>query len=319
MQFKSAMVSLDLGEGSLAAAALNDGSVHILNVDTGQIVYELSTGEPGSGTTPTGKNELVRARFAPGGKLLAVSHGDLISIYDVDTWREIKVLKPENDPSIPNVTSPSSAPVGYLQMVITDFSFTVDGHNIVAAYCHVGCSVGAIFYGIRSKFVGSDPIRLWDVDNKKIIWEHPSAQTEVPERVVASRDGKLFAVVSYTLLGDERSIRMYDLRTGRELYALPRFSSNLPPANVLFTRDSKQFVTASRQASKGHGKSHKDYCERMHLGIYQAETGDVISEINNSNGALEIADLSLDDHWLAASTCMTPGFQLWDFRTQRAV
>ena len=319
LQFKAAILSLDLTEGSLASAALRDGSVQIWNVDTGQIVHEISTAESGPRQGQFQKHVLICARFAPGGKILAVSHADIISIYEVNTWREVKSLKPPTESSELDHTSAEPDSAGYLRMVITDFSFTADGRNIVAAYCHVGCAPGWILYGIRSKSVGSDPIRLWDIENKKIIWEHPSTQPEVPERVVTSQNGEFFATVSYTLLGEKRTIRMYDLRTGQEMYALPQFSSNLPPANVLFTRDSTQFVTASRQSSKAQGKSQKDYCERMHLGIYQTATGNLISAINNRNGAPDIADLSPDDRWLAASTCMTVGFQLWDFRTQRAV
>src|SRR5207253_3029423 len=80
---------------------------------------------------------------------------------------------------------------------VRDFAFTRDGMLILASYCRGGCwsSSGAVVAFAS----GTDPVRLWDLREKKIVWEKLYDPQGVISRVVVSPDGGRFIAVNSEL------------------------------------------------------------------------------------------------------------------------
>jgi WD40 repeat protein len=318
LRFKAAILSLEIaGDSDLVSAALSDSTVQIWHLDTGEIVHQIIPPVEVGNAKINESSELIRAHFSPDGKALAVSYHNRIYFYDVESWREMKHLGGEDEDATSDSAEPGHGPPPKRGMTVTDFEFTSDGRRMLAAYCRAGCSANVTYDTILADLRDYGPIRLWNLETGRVEWSADSPN--VVERISISPDGKMFASVSQELFGDKRSIRLFDLVSGHELYAFPPIQSNTAAPYVLFTRDSRRFVTASRESSVGDEKSHKAYCARMHVAIFQAATGEPIRQINNSHGAADESALSSDDRWLATSTCSTVGFQLWDMRTFEAV
>lgn len=307
------ILGFDVSNNSdLTALALGGGKVRVFRTDSGEVLHEFAF------ESANGKREILRVHFSPDGKLIAISHRGIVQLFEVGSWRELSPVGPESKDGLQSrETIPPLGAEDELTTV-TDFAFTRDGRTVIAGYCQAGCEPSVTIETVLiARPTGRNLLRLWDLDRRRIIWQANTA--EVPERVVPSPDEMVCAVVSQMLTGQYRNIRVYDLKKGELLYSLPEFRSNSLAPNVLFTSDGKNFITASRTSSGEGQKSHRDYCQRMHLGIFEVQSGKSVSQIVNSYGAVDAAALSADDRWLAAQTCMVPGFQLWDMRTSEAV
>src|SRR5713101_4349120 len=117
--------------------------------------------------------------------------------------------------------------------------------------------------------------------------------------------GKLFAGVTSWQGGLRRTVRMYELSNGQQLYELPSFYSPHEPPNVLFLPGSRQFITI------WGGPSSKKLQPSRHLALYDSRNGERLGEFLSRYGAAQ-PELSPDGRWLVAETWHTLGFQLWD-------
>src|SRR2546430_7463840 len=84
---------------------------------------------------------------------------------------------------------------------------------ILASYCRGGCwsSSGAVVAFAS----GTDPVRLWDLREKKIVWEKLYDPQGVISRVVVSPDGGRFIAVNSELA--HCAVAAYDLSSGEAL------------------------------------------------------------------------------------------------------
>src|SRR5437016_7215202 len=251
-ELSKSILAFDIANDSdLAAAALSDLSVRVWRLSSGRVIHEFSFPEP-----PTDQNlkldgeyEPVSLHFSPDGRTLGVGFSNAICLYDVENWTEKNVLRVAGEDNLrPGIIATSRTPLlrqrtaqeaqaqseqpirdinqtmrewvarrhrGDGRTRVRDFAFTRDGMLILASYCRGGCwsSSGAVVAFAS----GTDPVRLWDLREKKIVWEKLYDPQGVISRVVVSPDGGRFIAVNSELA--HCAVAAYDLSSGEALWS----------------------------------------------------------------------------------------------------
>ena len=338
-QLPASILALDLAADShLAAAALSDGHVRVWQLETGAIARDLTFPEPE--TDPRQKNdsevEPIRVRFAPNGKILAVSHLSRIYLFDTASWQQVGsslgvqgedvmrpipvptlTRRPEHEEPRPELTLNQMAQdwlklrlTGDGRTRITDFAFTLDGSHILAAYCRGSCYDRPGSWNSTNPG-GKDPVRLWDVRSGRLAWEHIYDPKAVIQRVMPSPGGKLFAAAKEQ--PGWCTVQVHDLQSGERLYSLPgvrAFADTAP--SILFTPDGKELITFWA------GPGTRKFRPWEHFAIYDVKDGRMVAELQGRIGACD-ADISANGHWLVAPTLNLITFMIYDVQTRHVV
>jgi WD40 repeat protein len=324
------VLSLDVAPGGdLAVAAMSDGRARVWHLDTGELVREFSFTEPDTDARQKDEGEVepIRVRFAPDGKALGVSYLSHVYLYSVAAWSESKalgvdgedVVRPIPRPELSSRSAIEKTPddintdtrkwdqrktLGDGRTRITDFAFTAGGAELVVSYCRQSCYDRPSSFAFR--FPGpSDPVRLWELKTGRMMWEHHSDLNQIPERVVPSPDGKLFAEVVFQ--PGHWLLQLQDFATSRELCSivfLPHLHPHEPP-DVAFTPDSRHFVTLWSEPKK-----------MWQMAMFDATSGDIVEHFIDHAGAQRVA-ASTNGLWLAITTWRGAALKLWDLERRK--
>jgi WD40 repeat protein len=343
-RFPGAILSLDVGSNSNLVAALSDLRVHVWDLESGESLHEFPFPEPPTEARQKLASEIepIHVRFSPDGKTLAVSFLSRIYLYEVGSWREIQTLgvagedtmrprptpqlekrpdsgqKSEEKPS-PNLNRAmhdwlETKRQGDGRTRITDFKFTSDGSFILAAYCRGSC------YKIPGRFVGAsptgnDPVRLWEVNSGRLLWERVLDPDGVVERVVPAPDGRRFAVAE-TKPG-LCAVGVYDLKDGHVAFSLPWISFAGIAPTLRFTPDSRYLLTfhAEEGPIKFVGGRVK-YIPWAHLALYEVSDGK-ITEAFPGKDEVRDSDLTGDGRWLVSTNWRGLRFQIWNVEERK--
>ncbi len=346
-ELSKSILAFDIAHGSdLAAVALSDLSVRIWKLSSGQVVHEFSFPEP-----PTDENlkldheyEPVSLHFSPDGKILAVGFLNAIHVYDVGNWTEETILSVAGEENLrPGIIATSRTPQlrprtaeeaqaqsqqplrdinqtmrewaarrhqGDGRTRIRDFTFTKDGRFILASYCRGGCwsSLGAVV-AFPS---GTDPVRLWDLRDKKIVWEKVYDPDGVISRVVLQPDGNRFIAVNSQL--GHCAIGAYDPSTGQPVWSHP-FGTCLSPPSIVMLPRGQSFITNRVDEANRENRKKKLW---RYAAIYETNTGKKIADLPEADG-ISAADISSDGRWLVSIIWRGTQFQIWDLQTKKVV
>jgi WD40 repeat protein len=334
----SFILSFDIANGSnIAAAALAEGRIHIWDLTTGQFLHEIVLTPPQTddGMKVPGEVEPISLHFSPDGKSLGVSFLNRICIYDVSNWSETATLgvageelqraDPKNVPSTPQLQRRSSADAeankskpdlslndkmrawaaakarGDGVTRITDFAFTIDGNSIIAAYCRGECYASPSFRSVPFP-TGNDPVRLWNIDSKRLLWEVAYGQQSAVDEIIPSPDGIRFAAVHAR--PGRCAVAMHNVNDGAILW-IHEFANCSDPPGVQFSRDGRSFITNRL----GEGEP-KDKLWRK-AAIYESSSGELLGDFSRGS-TVRNSDMSLDGRWFAVTTWDGYHFQIWD-------
>ena len=342
-----AVLAFDIANGSeLAAAALSDLRVRVWRLSSGQLVHEFSFTEPKTDQSQklTDEYEPVSLHFSPDGNTLAIGFVNEIHLYDVATWNEKKDLsvagedklrpdikatgeRPQLKPrTADQAGTQSEQPISDINQTmrkwaaelhkgdgrtrIRDFSFTEDGHFIVASYCRGTCwsSSGAVV-AFPS---GKDPVRMWDLRSTDVLWEKVYDAEGVISRVAPFPEGDRFIAVNSHL--GHCSVGAYDLVSGQPLWSQP-FGPCLRPPSIVILPDGRSFITNRiDEASPENAKKHL----YRYAAIYSTSTGKKIGDLPQAAG-VSVVDVSPDGCWLASIIWRGTEFQIWDLEAGKIV
>lgn len=342
-----AILALDISSGSdLGAVALSDLRVRIWNLGSGQVVHELFFAEPQTDERLKleGEAEPICVRFSPDGRTLAVSFLSQIHLFSAQSWQEELTLRvageddarkdlqiisatpqlkqrsaddaqvekakpvPDINQNMRNIASQWVRGDGRTR--VTDFSFIADASSLLVAYCRGGCYA---WPGHRWQAfpTGNDPVRLWSLGSKQVVWERKYDAKGVISRVVPSPDGKRFAAVNAEL--GRCSVGVYDLSNGHSLFSLSPVGAC--PPSLGFLPDGISFFTA--YAGDSPAKNRKDR-PWEHLALYKVEDGERVEELS-AKERVRIASLSSDGVWLVSTSWWGRQFQIWDMRQKKPI
>lgn len=330
-QFPSSILALDLAATSnLAAVALSDGRVRVCRIDTGATVHEFTFTTPDSELRLADQTEPVRVRFSPNGKILAISHLSRIYLYDTTGFAEMASLGVQDEDAVrprkrPGLTrrpdreeerTAQQMGEGYQKRMaqgdgatrLTDFAFTKDGSSVIAAYCRGACYDDPIHFRRADFPSGKDPVRLWALASRRLLWERTYGPDVVVERVVPSPDGKVFAAV----LGSS-TVQICGLQNGNPLHSVQRTRVLVGATpSVLFTADGTQVITfLARPADKKFRPWER-------LALYNVQNATSLAEFSGTIGQCD-ADLSPDGRWLVAPTPNLVTFKIYDVETRQPI
>jgi WD40 repeat protein len=308
------ILSLDLAADSeLAAIALSGGWVRIWRLDTNETVREFKPLPE-----PVRDDEILRVRFSPDGRTLAVSCFNRVYLYDVHTWEEkgslgldaedvtqVLLLKERSLP--PPDTEFKAVDEKRMVTRIADFAFTADGRHILTSYCRLDCRLHLLFDAdVFAKTTDDDAVRLWEVESGRLVWERKCPGP--PVRVVPSPDNKLFGLV---IPWGKHQVHLHNLENGKRFVSLPPFDYHgIKTVPVFFLPGGNQFITASTAPSSRNDRRFE------HLALYDSRTGRMLREFRSKHGSGD-GDLSPDGRWLVAHNWTKRGFKLWDVETGR--
>jgi len=324
------ILSLDAAQASdLAVAALSDGRVRVWHLDTGEILRDFAFKAPETDQRQKDEGEVepIRVRFAPGGKILGVSYLSLIHLYDSQTWSELKtlgvegedVMRPLPPPQLsqrpPVEKQPDDINTGTRKWVqrkmlgdgrtrISDFAFTPAGTAIVASYCRTSCydNPGGVRWTISK---GHEPVRMWELATRRMLWEHYSDSNQTTERIVPSPDGRLFVEVVFQ--PGQWLLQLRDLATGQRSCSITLFPFPHDAPDIAFTSGSQYFISL-------WGERHRSW----QMAAYDPSNGRILAEFTDRAGSSRLA-LSPDDRWLAVVTWRGIAFKLWDIEKHKIV
>ena len=343
-ELSKSILAFDIANDSdLAAAALSDLSVRVWRLSSGRVIHEFSFPEP-----PTDQNlkldgeyEPVSLHFSPDGRTLGVGFSNAICLYDVENWTEKNVLRVAGEDNLrPGIIATSRTPLlrqrtaqeaqaqseqpirdinqtmrewvarrhrGDGRTRVRDFAFTRDGMLILASYCRGGCwsSSGAVVAFAS----GTDPVRLWDLREKKIVWEKLYDPQGVISRVVVSPDGGRFIAVNSELA--HCAVAAYDLSSGEALWS-HRLGPCISPPNVQLLPGGRSFITNRVDEANRKNK------EWRYAALYETATGNKIADLPEGDG-ISAADVSSDGHWLVSIIWRGTQFQIWDLQAKKVI
>lgn len=327
------IMGIDLAPGSdLAAAALSNLHVRIWHLDTGRTEKELVFPDPVTDARQKNSIEFepIRVHFSPDGKTLAISYLGRILLYDSPAWSQVSslgvsgedLLRESRVPQLKRRSDATEAETDDLNKYeqlrekgdgrtrITEFSFTPDGASIIAAYCRGGCYDNLHLPRLMAFPSGNDPVRLWDVESKQLMWEVVIDKRGVIEKIVVSPDGKWFAA------SDRRPgfcrVSLYDVRERRLVSSLPETDFLFAAPAILFTPGSNRLITF--QIPKEIPR-HKPWDQ---LAIYDGQDGELIAEFPGTQGMRDAA-ISPDGLWLASTNSRGWIFQIWGIEARKVV
>ncbi|MGB0036826.1 MAG: WD40 repeat domain-containing protein, partial [Candidatus Acidiferrales bacterium] len=336
----ASILSFDIANHSaLAAAALNNLSVSVWSLNSGEVVRKMSFPEPDTDQRQKLANEFepIYVRFDPDGKTLAVSFLSRIHLYDVETWREQGSFGVDGEDSLREDSNPKltrrpasnqdhdqKSAISLDQLMkeravlymngdgrtrVLDFAFTPDGSSVLAAYCRGGCyaTVGRHWGAFPT---GKDPVRLWDVRSARLLWEREYDPKGVISRVVPSPDRERFAAVNAQL--GQCAVGVFDLRDGAPNYSLPFIHFTLDTPTLAFLPTGEYFITANTELGVGKKRTSQD------LAVYATVDGKGVAVLSSREKARH-ADVPSDGRWLASASWDGSRFQVWDVQVRKPV
>lgn len=342
-----ALLAFDIANGSdLAAAALSDLHVRVWRLSSGQLVHDFSLPEPLTDQNLKLENEVepISLHFSPEGKTLAMGFLNAIHVYNVETWEEEKNFSVAGEdklrrdikitPERPELTRPSaeanaerSKPAPNISQTmrkwpaerhqgdgrtrISDFAFARGEQLVLASYCRGACWV---WPGVlRDRFPsGSDPVRLWNADTARTIWENRYDPQGVISRVVPLPDGTRFLAVNSQL--GQCSVGAYYVTTGQTLWSHALSSCDQPPI-IAVLPDGLSFITNRVDEANRENRKKKLY---RYAAVYETSTGKKVVDLPEADG-ISAADISSDGRWLVSIIWRGTEFQIWDLQAKKIV
>src|SRR5271155_1843132 len=236
-RFNGPVQAIDIAQdGKFGAAALigslNKAEVTLFDPTNGSTLHTFTFDE--SDIARKG-HEPMRVRFTNDSKQLAISFRSRIYFYDVIQYTEVRQIGVDGEdeqhlpapmksikPPISSGRTPAPpeevadeqrwrreyipevkriAKQGDGRLRITDFRFSMDGTSLLVSYCFGECwMTQSADRQVHWYSAGDDPVRLWDLNSSKVVWQKYFDPNEVVEQVVPSPDGKFFVTVSNNTL-----------------------------------------------------------------------------------------------------------------------
>lgn len=227
------------------------------NWDGSLRLWDLESGQERAKITAI-QGWITNVFFAPDSKTFATGGGNnahAVLLWETTTGKSIHPLRGHTSP-------------------VWSFAFSPDGRTVAT-----------------SSWLRGDPvIRLWNPRTGKLLRSLASSERGGVSAVAFSPDGKTLAACSRS---GERKVRLWDVGTGRERYALAGHQAGC--TCVAFSPDSKRLAS---------GDSYYN-CMGQHEGrlcIWDVEGGKMLREIRGTRGAIQRVRFSRDGrHILAAA------------------
>lgn len=204
-------------DGKQLAVRLSSGSSYppyafykvemkLVDAETGDLKYKLDMGHPGA------------AAFSPDGKVLAVTNGDEVKLWDTQTGKSLRKLKD-------------------LRGSANALAFTFDGHNIAVASTKYTFD----FYGYRVTTKASSEVKIFDATTG--IVKHKLANVGVVNSLAFSRSGRILLVggVLPTDAMGTAGIRVFDFQSGH-MMDLPTGGDFKEAVDSITLSDSGEFL-----------------------------------------------------------------------------
>jgi WD40 repeat protein len=367
--------AVDLAPGSDLAAIATLNEVRVWRLDTNQVIKVFAFGKQRAAVRKEmGTAEPLHVGFSPNGTTLAISYMSRIYLYDVATWRQVGSLGVEGEDTPRRPAVPTDEPIrrptlsgspfptaqdrqelrrykremderydrtkkaGDGRTRVAGFTFTPDGAKLLAGYARGECFVW-FHWGEPSLWPsGNDPVRLWEVNTGRVLWERVYDPETVMRGFLLSPNGKWFAAQACGDHGNHYVV-VHELQTGQRLYSLPMA---LGASAVIFTPNSQQLITnpSDEMGCLATVRLHLDHpddpwrqqltpadeaCQKLggrqcdSLALYDVATGKQVGKLTDDETTFA-AGLSPDGRWLAAGQWSNRyTFRIWDMQTHRPV
>jgi RNA polymerase sigma factor (sigma-70 family) len=261
------------GKGLLTAST--DGTLRLWDVDSGKEVRRFGQAQAAAGGVGGGFGGIAAGgaivvssnvglgnsglALAPSGKVLATSAGNAVTLYEVDTGKELRRIQPVGNAAAALAFAPDSktlAVKGFDQAI--RFFDVESGKQIRELKENQGGPRGFGFFGSAPGLVFSPDgktiataasardnqqlsfsIKLWDVEGGKELRQIKLDQRGVSS-LTFSPDGKLLAFGTANF-GGGSGIHLYDPDTGKEIRQLEGHTNGV--GSVVFSPDGKKLAS----------------------------------------------------------------------------
>lgn len=281
-------------DGRLIATGSFDATIKIWSFATGKLIRTIDGFSPGG----------VRAQFTHDGCCLLSASKGRLELLDIGTGQHLRILAEDPlpyqlalNPTTPQVAYATRNILKILdlrtnrlvatfpgpeKLIVESIAFSPDGKEVASGY-------------------SNGTIKLWNVQDRKEIWELRGYTSEVSS-VAVSSDGHWIASGN-----EDSSVRVWDTVSGLMKWKLK--SENRDTRALIFSPDNRSLVTA--------GGDPSDKVEDRPIEVWDIRTGAKLFSLDFHVARVQSLAFSPNGKWLASAAGTSA--KIWDIVSRKEV